>query len=30
MGNFRQRAEADGVPPEDVKNFKYWLIDNRE
>ena len=29
-GNFRQRAEAIGVSPEDVKDFKYWLIDNRE
>ncbi|PCI29861.1 hypothetical protein COB55_01430 [Candidatus Wolfebacteria bacterium] len=29
-GNFRQKAEAVGVLPEDVKDFKYWLIDNRE
>lgn len=29
-GNFRQKAESVGVLPEDVKEFKYWLQDNRE
>lgn len=24
-GPFRQRAEQAGVPPERVKDFKYWL-----
>lgn len=28
-GNFRQRAEAVGVSPEDIRDFKYWLRDNR-
>jgi len=27
-GNFRQRAERAGVPPEMVKDFKYWLREN--
>ena len=27
-GNFRQKAERAGVPPELVKDFKYWLIEN--
>ena len=27
-GNFRQRAERAGVPPELVKDFKYWLREN--
>lgn len=27
-GNFRQRAEQVGVPPERVKDFKYWLGEN--
>ena len=26
--NFRQRAEQAGVPPERVKDFKYWLREN--
>ena len=26
--NFRQRAERVGVPPERVKDFKYWLREN--
>jgi len=29
-GNFRQRAERAGVPPEMVKDFKYWLRANAE
>lgn len=29
-GNFRQRAEQAGVPPERVKDFKYWLRENDE
>ena len=27
-GNFRQKAERAGVPPELVKDFKYWLREN--
>ena len=27
--NFRQRAEQAGVPPERVKDFKYWLRENK-
>ena len=27
-GNFRERAERAGVPPEMVKDFKYWLREN--
>ena len=27
--NFRQRAERVGVPPERVKDFKYWLRENQ-
>ena len=27
-GNFRQKAEQAGVPPERVKDFKYWLREN--
>ena len=27
-GNFRQKAERAGVPPEMVKDFKYWLREN--
>ena len=29
-GPFRQRAERAGVPPEMVKDFKYWLRENYE
>ena len=29
-GNFRQRVERAGVPPELVKDFKYWLRENYE
>ena len=29
-GNFRQKAERAGVPPEKVKDFKYWLRANPE
>lgn len=28
-GNFRQKAEQVGVPPERVKEFKYWLKENQ-
>ena len=28
-GNFRERAERAGVPPEMVKDFKYWLRENK-
>ena len=27
-GNFREKAERAGVPPEMVKDFKYWLREN--
>ena len=27
-GNFREKAERAGVPPELVKDFKYWLREN--
>lgn len=27
-GNFRDKAEKVGVPPERVKDFKYWLRGN--
>ena len=29
-GNFREKAERAGVPPEMVKDFKYWLRENYE
>ena len=29
-GNFREKAEQAGVPPERVKDFKYWLRENYE
>ena len=28
-GNFREKAERAGVPPEMVKDFKYWLRENK-
>ena len=28
-GNFRERADRAGVPPEMVKDFKYWLRENK-